>query len=134
MLALLACAFPQKDCEEILKLMKRFSLSKEEKLLKSQDFKRVLRNGKGHNTRYFKIFISSNQAKKQRLGITTSRKIGAAAERNRIKRLLREFFRLHKKYFPPSSDILFIAKSGADRLNYARLCEELTILLKHKTS
>ena len=110
--------------------MKRFSLDKEERLLKPPEFKRVLRNGRSHSTEHFRVFVFSNRTNKQRLGITTSRKIGAAAKRNRIKRLLREFFRLHKTLLPPSSDILFVAKKGADTLDYSGLFEELEILLK----
>lgn len=110
--------------------MESFSLGKDEKLLNSREFKRVIRKGESQSTEHFEIFIFPNQIKKQRLGITTSRKIGTAVKRNRIKRLLREFFRLNKDYLPASSDTLFIAKSGADRLNYSGLCEELTILLR----
>lgn len=109
--------------------MKRFSLGKEERLLNPLEFKRVIRKGEAQSTEHFKIFIFPNQIRRQRLGITTSRKIGAAVKRNCIKRLLREFFRLHKTHLPPSSDILFIAKPGADRLNYSGVCEELRILL-----
>ena len=110
--------------------MKRFSLGKGEKLLNPLEFKRMKRKGKGQSTEHFEIFILPNQIKKQRLGITTSKKIGTAAKRNWIKRLLREFFRLHKAYLPTSSDTLFIAKQGADRLSYSGLYEELKFLLR----
>lgn len=110
--------------------MKRFSLGKEEKLLNPLEFKRVIRKGKSQSTEHFEIFIFPNQVKRQRLGITTSKKIGTAVKRNRIKRLLREFFRLHKAYLPTSSDTLFIAKPGADQLNHSGLYEELNFLLR----
>ena len=114
--------------------MKRFSLGKEERLLKPPDFKRVFHGGESRSTEHFRVFVFSNRTSKQRLGITTSRKIGAAAKRNRIKRLLREFFRLHKTLLPPSSDILFVAKKGADTLDYSGLFEELKILFKSDRS
>jgi len=109
--------------------MKRYSLSKEEKVLKSSDFKKVLQGGRKQRTEHFKVFVYPNHLERKRLGITTSRKVGAAVKRNRIKRLLREFFRLHKMCFPPSSDTLFIAQPGADTLDYARLREELKNIL-----
>jgi ribonuclease P protein component len=113
-------------------LINNFSFGKDEKLLKTPEFKRVLRNGERQSTKYFKIFIFLNQTDKQRLGITASRKTGGAVKRNRIKRILREFFRLHKTCFPASSDILFIAKPGADRLDYSGLSKELAFLLSSK--
>ena len=113
--------------------MKQFSLVKGEKLLSPQEFKRALRKGERKSTDHFTVFILPGQINTRRLGITVSKKVGVAARRNRIKRLLREFFRLHKRYLPPSSDILFIAKPGANGMNYPELCRELKILLRPDT-
>ncbi len=110
--------------------MKQFSFGKEEKLLRPQEFKRAMRKGENRGTDHFRVFVLPNQSNKRRLGITVSRKVGAATRRNRIKRLLREFFRLHKACLPSSSDILFIARPGADRVSYSGLCEELKILIE----
>jgi ribonuclease P protein component len=109
--------------------MKRYSLGKEERVQKSSDFKQALHGGRKELTEHFKVFIYPNHLEIKRLGITTSRRVGSAVKRNRIKRLLREFFRLHKTCFPPSSDIVFIAKPGADKLDYSRLREELKNIL-----
>jgi len=110
--------------------MKRFSLRKEERLIAPSEFKNLIRKGVVKSTEHFDVFTFHNQMERRRLGIKTSKKIGSAVKRNFIKRLLREFFRLHKMHLPTSSDILFVAKPGADRLNYSSLCEELKILLK----
>lgn len=110
--------------------MKQFSFGKEERLRRHHEFKRAMRKGESRDTDHFTVFILPNQINTRRLGITASRKVGAATRRNRIKRLLREFFRLHKPCLPPSSDILFVVKPGADQVNYPGLCEELKILLK----
>lgn len=109
--------------------MKRYPLGKEEKVLKSSEYRKVLRDGKGINTEHFRIVICHNHLEKRRLGITVSRKIGAAVKRNRTKRLLREFFRLHRDCLPPSSDILFIAKTGADGLDFKEVQDELKNIL-----
>jgi ribonuclease P protein component len=111
---------------EKLRLMKTYGLGKEEKLLKSIEFKGALSRGSGSRTEHFTILICPNNLMQRRMGITASRKVGSAAQRNRVKRLLREFFRLNKLWLPPSSDIVFIAKPGADKLDYAGLREELT--------
>ncbi len=105
--------------------MKKNALPKGEKVLKSFEYRKIVKGGKRTSTEHFNIFIWTNGLKKRRLGITTSRRVGSAVKRNRIKRLVREFFRLHKPCLPPSSDLLFIAKPGADRLDYAQLRAEL---------
>lgn len=60
-----------------------------------------------------------------RLGITVTTRIGHAPARNRIKRLVREYFRRQKKRMIQSSDIVVIAKQGADRLALADVANEL---------
>ncbi len=60
-----------------------------------------------------------------RLGITASKKTGNAAQRNRIKRLVREFFRLNKDCFPQDYDTVVVAKRDADTLNLWKVKEEL---------
>lgn len=109
--------------------MKTYGLGKEEKLLNSLEFKSALGRGSGPSTEHFKILICPNSLMRRRVGITASRKVGSAVQRNRVKRLLREFFRLNKMRLPPSSDILLIAKPGADKLDYAGLRNELDVLL-----
>jgi len=59
-----------------------------------------------------------------RIGITVTRKVGNSVSRNRIKRLVREFFRINRNLFPPA-DYNIIARSGAVKLGYSAVCQEL---------
>jgi len=49
-----------------------------------------------------------------RLGLTVSRKVGRAARRNRIRRVLREFFRLHQEDIDRPLDIVVVPKRNLD--------------------
>jgi len=55
------------------------------------------------------------------MGLVTSRKIGIAVKRNRVKRIIREIFRLNKHRIQPGTDIIFMPKADAVNLKYKEL-------------
>jgi ribonuclease P protein component len=73
-----------------------FTLSRTERVLRRPDFERAYDTGARINGRFMTVFIVANGATAARLGIAATRKMGAAVERNRAKRLARELFRRHK--------------------------------------
>ncbi|HDM77495.1 MAG TPA: ribonuclease P protein component [Deltaproteobacteria bacterium] len=110
--------------------MGEFSFRKNERLRKRKDFQTVKERGKRISTKNFILLIKPNSLPYNRLGVIVSKKTGNAVQRNRVKRCLREFFRLNKKDFaPPPKDIVIIAKKGANRLNTRAITEELLPVL-----
>lgn len=100
-------------------------------LRKSSDFQRVRYGGKSHHTAHFIIVVLERSNSLTRLGLTVSRKVGGAVQRNRVKRLIREFFRIHLSSLPQGVDISIIAKKNATGMNYARVCDELRFLVDY---
>ncbi len=109
--------------------MKAFSFPKEERVRKHSDFIGKPFDAKKIFFPHFLVIVKPNTLEKTRLGLTVGKKMGKAVRRNRIKRLLREFFRRSKDRFPPSQDIIIIAIKGLNPLTYQRVYEELASLL-----
>lgn len=98
---------------------------KRARLTKRSEFLILTRQGKRIHTSHFIVLRKGNNMGQNRLGITVTTRIGNAPARNRVKRLVREFFRRQKSRMIPSSDIVVIAKQGADRLSLADVAGEL---------
>ena len=81
----------------------------------------------------FRILTRPNGLHQARLGVTVTKKVGSAAIRNRIKRHVREFFRLHKHLLPTGRDYLVIAHRRAAESDHYLVHKELMVLL-HRPS
>jgi ribonuclease P protein component len=66
-----------------------------------------------------------NSLGNRRLGMAVGRKVGKACVRNRIKRSLREYFRLNREKMPAETDMVFIPLKGIDALDARQLYAEL---------
>jgi len=88
----------------------------------------VREKGSACRTKSFIVYQFSHDRSGKRLGITASRKTGNAVQRNYIKRLVREFFRLHYHELSDCTDISIICKRGASTLTYAQVSSELNFL------
>ncbi|MDY6972371.1 MAG: ribonuclease P protein component [Thermodesulfobacteriota bacterium] len=105
--------------------MESFSFPKAERLLKRADFVNQNRSGARQHTRHFVIILRQNGLGITRLGVTLSKKTGNAVKRNRVKRLIRELFRLNKSYIPKGYDIVVTAKKDASYLDLRKIKEEI---------
>jgi ribonuclease P protein component len=83
------------------------------RLTRSGDFDRVYRDGKSHANRYLVLYAfprAEPADDEVRLGISVSRKVGGAVERNTVKRALREAFWSLDRSLPPDHDFVVVAR------------------------
>jgi len=88
----------------------RFSFTKADRILKRSEFIALSKLGRKVQNTDFVAYFLPGQHDQSRLGITVTKKVGQAVERNRIKRLVREFFRLNRHSLSGRWDINVIAK------------------------
>ena len=105
-----------------------------EKIRKRPEYLSIYQHGTRIQARHFTIVAQKNELGYGRLGITVSKKVGDAVRRNRIKRLIREFFRLNKTRLVASRDIVVIGKKGMPRLSYQEVCKELAVLVSNRVN
>ncbi len=102
---------------------------KEERLLSRSEFLRLSAQGHTLHAPHFIIVYRSTTGPAIRIGITVSRRVGNAVVRNRLKRLIREFYRQNKGLFP-AADYNVIARKGADGLDSRQVAQELVRALR----
>ncbi len=88
----------------------RFFLTKADRILKRHEFVTLSETGRRIQNKHFIAIFSPNQLRRPRIGITVTKKVGPAVKRNRIKRLVREYFRLNRHHLVGHWDINIIAK------------------------
>jgi len=86
----------------------RYGLPKSDRLLRRGTFDRVLKNRHRAADRWLVVYACRNTVGHPRLGIIVSRRHGGAVARNRLKRLLREAFRLSRLQLPVGYDLVCI--------------------------
>ena len=93
--------------------------AKRRRLSRSGEFDRVYRDGSSHATRYLVLYSfprSDEEERGVRLGVSVSRKVGGAVERNKVKRTLREAFWELADRLPPRNDFVLVARPEIDAL------------------
>ena len=90
-------------------------------LKKNSDFRRLYAKGKSAVTPYLVVYARPNRLGENRLGYTVSVKLGHAVVRNRVRRRLREIYRLNAPRLRQGHDIVIVARSRAVGSEYRKL-------------
>jgi ribonuclease P protein component len=93
------------------------------RLSRSAEFERVYRQGRSKGNRFLVLYAfpreddsSADPSEAPRLGLSVSRRVGGAVDRNRVKRVLREAFWEEAERLPSSSDYVVVARPDAKGL------------------
>ena len=117
----------------MITLILRFD--KKKRLLQAKEFSAVLQGRRSYNNRFFRVYVLPNALSTPRLGLMVSKKINRHAnKRNRIKRMVREWFRLQQQIFP-AVDIIVQARCAyqkKERLQFWEALHELDQLIKNQ--
>ena len=96
-------------------------------LKKNYEFKNVLSKGSFYVGKYVIVYIKKNKKNENYVGIAVNTKVGKAVKRNRIKRVIRESYRLNKNNLKKGNDIIFLWKkdSKLEDAKFSKINEDL---------
>ena len=89
--------------------------------LKLNHIFRRLYGTNGQANGYLVLYARRNRTQCNRVGITVGKKLGGAVVRNRVRRRLREVYRLNEAAFSPGWDIVVVARSRCINADFAKL-------------
>ena len=98
-----------------------------ESLKKYPEFQAVYKNGRSFANRYLVMYIKENGTKRNRIGISVSKKVGNSVVRHRMTRLVRESYRLNEEALLEGYDIVVVVRVNAKGIGY----KEVESALRH---
>ncbi len=104
-------------------MLKKLKYSKNQRLLNNSQFKVVIDNKKRYANELFVLYVAENGLQQWRLGICVTTANYCAVSRNRIRRLVREVFRVNQEKLPTGYDFVVMLAKSADK----GIVEKLTL-------
>ncbi|NLD49759.1 MAG: ribonuclease P protein component, partial [Clostridiaceae bacterium] len=95
---------------------------------KNTEFLRIYKKGKFFVGKFLVLYVYKNNSRVNRLGITASRKFGKSVQRNRIRRLIKENYRLMEEFLKTGYDLVFVARSSEEVPDYVSIKKEMKYL------
>lgn len=104
---------------------------KTQSLNENHRFRALYGRGKNKAGKTMVIYVMKNRlGPVDRLGITVSKKLGHAVTRNRIRRRIREAYRLHEQEIKSGYDIVIVARHAAEHAPFEALMDEMMQMLR----
>ncbi len=98
---------------------------------KNRDFQKVFKTGRSYANKYLVMYVMKNEENAgNRIGISVSKKVGNSVVRHRVKRLIKESYRLNAVKISGSYDIVVVARQDARDRDYSEIESALMHLCK----
>lgn len=114
-----------------------YKLSKQGMLHKNKSFQAVYRSGKSYANKMVVLYVLPNNSNVRRIGFAAGKRLGNAVVRNRVKRLLRDSYRLNQSKLMSGMDLILVGRQAAVNSNrmavekaFLHLCDKAKILAK----
>ena len=93
-------------------------------LKENYEFRRLYAKGKNAASPAIAVYCRRRKGQQNRLGLTVGKKVGIAVVRNRVRRRLKEVYRLHEGELQPGYDVVVVARTRAAFSTYRQLDEQ----------
>ncbi|MEG2338059.1 MAG: ribonuclease P protein component [Clostridium sp.] len=109
---------------------KRILMKSEEKIKRNSHFRYIYNRGKSLSNDTLVLYRIKNNKPVSRLGISVSKKVGNSVVRNKVKRLIRECYRVNRGSYKTGFDFIFIARQKASTADYAKVESAMKHLMR----
>lgn len=107
-----------------------YTFPRSERILQSAEFERAFQQGEKLVCGAFVCYVVRQTGQGRKLGCVVSRRVGGAVVRNRLKRYIREAYRLHRPNLADDVHLVVVARQAAARMRYGECAEALCRLLR----
>jgi ribonuclease P protein component len=103
---------------------------KKYRIRKNSEFRVVYKKGKSFANKLLVLYIFRNVRKLNRTGVSVSKKVGKSVIRNRVRRLIKESYRLNNTNLKQGYDLVFIARNSAKNKSFIEIEKAMLELFK----
>lgn len=104
-------------------------MKSEERLKKRSQFRYIYSKAKSQSNERLVMYKQRNGKSVNRIGISVSKKIGKSVVRNKVKRRIKESYRINRHLLKKGFDIIFVARRGIEKSDYNEIQKSVLNLL-----